>query len=198
MTHWVYVDNSNVWIEGQRVSALRSGLATDIWDAMRRRIVDPTWTYDFGELYKLACPDHEKFGRTALFGSTPPSTDSIWDMARREGFEVLLFPRNSQNREKQVDTSIGTMIVEDSFIYMKPGDTVVLLAGDGDFVPPLHSVRSRGFTVKQMFWSHGSKMLREEADEFVDLDPYFGQLSRKASVSTTALDAPMPPPMPQS
>ena len=38
-------------------------------------------------------------------------------------------------------------------------------------------------------------MLRTEADEFVELDPYFDQLSRKASVKTTAIGADMPPPV---
>jgi hypothetical protein len=148
-----------------------------IYDALKDQVLDMSWTYDFGRLYQLACPMEEKLGRTALFGSTPPPSDSIWEIARREGFEVMLFPRNAQNKEKQVDNAIGTLILEDSYEHMQPGDTVVLIAGDGDFVPNLESVRRRGFKVRLMFWSHASKALRDVADEFINLDPYFDTLT---------------------
>ncbi len=71
------------------------------------------------------------------------------------------------------------MILEDSYEYMKPGDTVVLGAGDGDFVPNLESVKRRGFNVRLLFWSHASKALRDVADEFVELDQYFDDLTRR-------------------
>jgi len=38
---FVYVDNSNLWIEGMRVSAVRKGLAADAKDAMNRHISQP-------------------------------------------------------------------------------------------------------------------------------------------------------------
>ena len=55
MTLYVYVDNSNIWIEGQRIQAVRQGLAPDIRTAVRNRVL-ARWTYDFGRLYELACP----------------------------------------------------------------------------------------------------------------------------------------------
>lgn len=177
MALYIYVDNSNVWIEGRRVSAVRSGLAPTMHYALEHKVTDNTWTYDFGRLYQLACPPSEKLGRTALFGSTPPPTDSIWEIARKEGFEVKLFPRNAQNKEKQVDNAIGTLILEDSYEYMDPGDTVVLGAGDGDFLPNLESVKRRGMKVKVMFWSHASRALKEVADEFFNLDEHFDELT---------------------
>ena len=60
---------------------------------------------------------------------------------------------------------------------LRDGDTVTLVAGDGDFVPTLTSLKRRGFPVTVMFWSHASRQLRELADEFVDLDPHFGFLT---------------------
>lgn len=178
MALYLYVDNSNVWIEGRRVSAVRSQMASSMHEALQYNICDMTWTYDFGRLYQLACTEGEKLGRTALFGSTPPPSDSIWEIARREGFEVKLFPRNAQNKEKQVDNAIGTLLLEDSYEYMQPGDTAILIAGDGDFVPNLDSVRRRGYRVRLMFWSHASGALKAAADEFVSLDPHFDTLSR--------------------
>jgi hypothetical protein len=178
MAIYLYVDNSNVWVEGRRVSAVRKGMAPTIYDAMNNRVLDMTWTYDFGRLYQLACPETELLGRTALFGSTPPPSDSIWKRARREGFEVRLFERNASNREKQVDNAIGTLMLEDSYEWMRDGDTVTLVAGDGDFVPTLTSVQRRGFPITVMFWSHASRQLRDLADTFFDLDPHFDFLTR--------------------
>ncbi len=39
---YTYVDNSNVYIEGQRVAAVSKGTAQDIEDAISRRIFDFT------------------------------------------------------------------------------------------------------------------------------------------------------------
>jgi hypothetical protein len=71
MTLYVYVDNSNIWIEGQRIQAVRQGLAPDIRAALRQNITAP-WTYDFGRLYDLLCPPGAPVGRSILFGSRPP------------------------------------------------------------------------------------------------------------------------------
>ena len=48
-----------------------------------------------------------------------------------------MFDRNAANKEKQVDTSLATLMVEDSYTYMKPErhDMTLLVAGDGDFIP---------------------------------------------------------------
>ena len=146
MALFVYVDNSNVWIEGMRMSAVRKGMATSLHDAMTRHITDQTWTYDFGRLYEAVCPDTAQIGRSSLFGSRPPPNDSLWDLARKEGFEVFTFDRNFSNKEKEVDVAIATQIMEDSFLYMKPErkDRLVLVSGDRDYLPTVESLAKRG------------------------------------------------------
>ncbi|MFF5717609.1 hypothetical protein [Streptomyces buecherae] len=42
MVIFVYVDNSNVWIEGQRPSAVKKDMAATVTDAMNQRICDMT------------------------------------------------------------------------------------------------------------------------------------------------------------
>jgi len=178
---WVYVDNSNVWIEGQRISAVRNGDARDLIEAMNERIVDHSWSYDFGRLYEIACPHGVPIGRSKLWGSKPPDNDSLWDKARREGFQVETFDRNAANREKRVDNAIGATMIEDAFVWMKPerGDMAVLVGGDGDFLPTFEVLRRRGIRLRVVFWRHAtSRDLREFADEYVELDPYFEKLSR--------------------
>ena len=179
MALFVYVDNSNVWIEGQRASAVAKGMAPDIYTAMNQDMKDFGWSYDFGRLYELACPADEKIGRSALFGSRPPPNDSLWGRARSEGFEVLVHDRNFSNKEKKVDVHLATMMTADSFQYMQPArDTAVLVAGDGDFVPTVELLRNRGIRVRCLFWDHANRELHDCADEFVSLNPHLTFLAR--------------------
>lgn len=187
MVLFVYVDNSNVWIEGMRVSAVRRGLAADIHAAMNDHVTDHSWSYDFGKLYEAICPSTAQIGRSSLFGSRPPKNDSLWEMARKEGFEVTVFDRNFANKEKEVDVAMATQIVEDSFLYMKAdrGDRVVLLSGDRDYLPTLKSLHSRGIQSTVVFWKHAmSHDLRDYADDHFELDGIFDHISRRSSPST--------------
>ncbi|WP_067459770.1 NYN domain-containing protein [Actinomadura macra] len=178
---FAYVDNSNVWIEGQRVQAVELGQARTERDAMKRGITAP-WQYDFGRLYELACPSGSMVGRSFLVGSRPPPNDSVWDRARNEGFEVEVHDRNAANKEKRVDTSLTTIMLDDSHEHMDParGDLAVLVAGDGDgdFQPTLRSLHRRGLRVRVLSWDHAcSRDLREDADEYLSLNPFFHWLT---------------------
>ncbi|HWB70327.1 MAG TPA: NYN domain-containing protein [Solirubrobacterales bacterium] len=189
MVLFVYVDNSNVWIEGRRASAVAKGLARSAWEAQDQNILDPDWRYDFGRLYELACPEGSRVGRSILFGSKPPPNDSLWDLARRKGFEVEVFERSASGREKEVDTGIVTMMLDDSHQHMQTdrGDMAVLLAGDRDYVPAFRSLKERGIGTRVVFWEHATaRDLRVEADDFVPLDPHLEALAFEPAASTPA------------
>jgi uncharacterized LabA/DUF88 family protein len=142
MANFVYVDNSNVWIEGMHVSAVASGLAPDVWTAQQHKICDYTWKVDFGRLYEFACGDASGVGKARLYGSRPPANDSLWTMAKSKGFEVVVHDRNVANREKKIDTSIVADMLADSYDLMKPGpDEITLVSGDADFVPVIYTSR---------------------------------------------------------
>lgn len=185
MTLYVYVDNSNIWIEGQRIQAVRTGLVANIRAALAHKVTAP-WTYDFGRLYGLLCPPGVPVGRSILFGSRPPDNDSIWQRVRDADFQVVTFDRSPiTHKEKQVDVALSTTMMEDSFTYMKAadGDTVVLAAGDGDFLPTISSLQDRGLRVRVVSWSHAvSRQLRDAADEFIELDSHFDYLTWVSSV----------------
>jgi hypothetical protein len=80
MANYLYVDNSNVWIEGMRVSAVANAIAPDLWTAIDNRIVDYNWKIDFGKLHEFAGGD--EIGRAVLYGSRPPANDSLWAIAK--------------------------------------------------------------------------------------------------------------------
>lgn len=70
---YIYVDNSNLYIEGRRVSAVTSKLAPNIIEAMNQGILDHGYTISFGKLYEFLCgKDARQVKRAALFGSRPP------------------------------------------------------------------------------------------------------------------------------
>lgn len=174
--NFLYVDNSNLWIEGMHVAAVQSGVAPDIWTAQNEKITVP-WRADLGKLFTFAGGEKREVGRAVLYGSRPPPNDSLWEAAKRKGFEVKTFERNARNREKKIDTSIATHIVADSFTLMKPDDEVTLVAGDADYVPTVENLRERGFAFHVVFWEHASRELKEAASSFTSLDKFLDHLT---------------------
>lgn len=46
VTTYAYIDNSNLCIEGCRISGVQKGRAKNIFEAMKTGVVDPTWKED--------------------------------------------------------------------------------------------------------------------------------------------------------
>jgi uncharacterized LabA/DUF88 family protein len=179
MAELVYVDNSNVFIEGKRAKAVESGMAMNIYDAMANRILDQSYKIDFGRLHDyVAGTDHSEIKRCILFGSRPPSSDTIWDIAKRAGFEVVTEDRNVANKEKKIDTGIVAAMIKDAYtIADKENDTITLVAGDADFVPSVRMLVEDGYNVEVAFWSHAARELQQVCSKFVDLTPSIDHLS---------------------
>lgn len=175
---YIYVDNSNLYIEGRRVAAVASGLAGSIREAMDDGILDHGYTISFGKLHEfLTGNDLTKIKRAALFGSRPPPNDSIWRYAEKAGFELHLEDRNVKNKEKKIDTGIATLITKDAYKFGKPQeDTFVLVAGDADYVPTINELKADGYAVEVVFWNHAARELREVASKFIPLDQYLEAL----------------------
>jgi len=178
MANFLYVDNSNVWIEGMHVAAVANGHAPTIWDAMEKGTCDYSWKLDFGKLYQFAGGERHEVGKAVLYGSRPPKNDSLWAIAQRHGFEVVVYDRNASNKEKKIDTSIAADMVADSYELMTPGkDEVTLVSGDRDLVPAVEKVRKRGLKVDVVFWDHAAAELRSAASTFVSLNPHLAHLT---------------------
>jgi uncharacterized LabA/DUF88 family protein len=178
MSDYIYVDNSNLYIEGRRVSAVAQGLASDIFDAMNNGVLDHGYTISFGKLHEfLAGSDQTKIKRAALFGSRPPPNDSIWTFAKRAGFELHLEDRNARNKEKKIDTGISTLLTKDAYKHGNPTeDLFVLVAGDSDYVPTINALKEDGYRVEVVFWNHAAKELKEAASKFISLDDHLDHL----------------------
>jgi uncharacterized LabA/DUF88 family protein len=161
------------------VAAAKHGLAPDVWAAVQQRICDYKWTIDFGKLFEFAGGDRKDVKKAALFGSRPPQNDSLWNAAKKNGFEVVVYDRNVADHEKKIDTDIVATMIEDSYEIFEIGkDEITLVAGDSDYVPPIEKLKKRGIPVHVVFWGHAARELKESATKFVNLDPYLEHLAR--------------------
>lgn len=177
MANLLYVDNSNVWIEGMHVSAVRKGMAQDVGHAQQNKICDYDWKLDFGKLFQFAGGEKAEVKHAVLFGSRPPPNDSLWDAAKRKGFEVVVYDRNVSGKEKKIDTDVVATMMEDSYERVDPAtDEMTLVAGDADYVPAIEKLKKRKIKVHVVFWGHAAKELREVATKFIALDPYLEHL----------------------
>jgi uncharacterized LabA/DUF88 family protein len=108
--------------------------------------------------------------------------DSLWDQARLNGFEVDVFDRSFSGKEKEVDTSIVTTMLEDSYQHMQRarGDKAILLAGDRDYVPAVESLGTRGIETRAAAScrSRAVACRQKTSAEFVPLDPHLELLAR--------------------
>jgi uncharacterized LabA/DUF88 family protein len=175
MTTYAYVDNSNLYIEGCRVSAVQKGMAQNIYDAMNSLIVDHTWQIDYGRLYEFLCGEDAV---ARLWGSPPPG-DSFWNMLDRKGFNPTVYERNFANKEKKVDVAIGARMTKDAYtLIIKDHDELLLVAGDSDYVPVVADLIDNGFKVDVAFWEHAARELREASSAFIPLNQYHAHLTR--------------------
>ncbi|EPF7603113.1 TPA: NYN domain-containing protein [Vibrio cholerae] len=179
MKSYTYIDNSNVFIEAQRVSAVRKGMAPSIEVAMNERRCDFSYKLDYGKLYEYFCGEnHSEIGCAKLWGSPPPS-DSFWKMVEHKGFEVVTYDRNAAGKEKKVDVAIAHAITKDAYsqiIHDKQNSEIVLVAGDKDYVPVIDDLKSEGFRVVVVFWDHAAKELRDSASKFISLNQWLDYL----------------------
>jgi uncharacterized LabA/DUF88 family protein len=174
---WIYVDNSNVFIEGKRVSAIRKGLALSVFESIENRILDNDYRLSFGKLYEfVAGTVRSDTARAMLFGSRPPENDAIWGLAKKAGFEVVTEDRNASNKEKKIDTGIVAALTRDAYRNAKKDDVFTIVSGDSDYVPAVRLLIEDGFRVEVVFWDHASRELKEACSKFVSLNPHLDAL----------------------
>lgn len=171
-----YVDNSNFFIEGQRISAVKRGLAPSLKYAMDHKIVDRDWIASYGSLYSLIC-EGKTIGDAKLWGSIPPN-DAFWKMVESHGFKAKAFDRDQiKGGEKKVDVAIAFQMAMDSQTFGLD-DEIILVAGDKDFCPAVEGLTERGFKITIAGWGHSTarELIDLVSGNFVSLDGFHDQL----------------------
>lgn len=146
----IIVDNSNIWIEGMKLSAAQKGMSAG---PDGKEPCDFSWRIDFGKLLNLVA-EGKKIQKAILVGSRPPKDDSLWNAAKRKGFEVKVEDRNSQNREKAVDTALVATGVK--LIYTTPPAALKILSGDTDFKPLIEHANDANWETE--IWAFSSAL----------------------------------------
>ena len=143
----ILVDNSNIYIEGQKCSATRKGMGP----VDGRPPIDYSWRIDFTRLLTHLA-DGRNIRGAVLVGSRPPANDAVWKMAEQGGFKVFTHDRDWSNKEKAVDTELvaqGTLLIAKT-----PAPAVLVIgSGDRDFMPLVNIAHELGWTVEMAAFS---------------------------------------------
>lgn len=142
---WVFLDNSNLWIETKKIYGRR--LNNDLYKE------DPRVRIDLEKLERVLRENVEKsriVEEAILYGSGPPEATAVWEQAQKKGWMVEIFKKRG-GKEKKVDAAIAVDITEtvaysqlrklNKGIKYKDGQNIiVLVSGDGDMVPVVEKV----------------------------------------------------------
>ena len=115
---------------------------------------------DFGRLLMAASKDAQgntRFVKSAYIAGVIPDEDSFWSFVEKQGFVVkrgYLSGSPGNQRSKQDDAYLITEIT--CSLYEQEGpSTIVLVAGDADYVPPLLKANEKNWRVEVAFIDRG-------------------------------------------
>ncbi|MFH1005492.1 MAG: NYN domain-containing protein [Bacteroidota bacterium] len=166
----LFIDNSNIFIEAQRVA--RDKYFYDDELVIRLRI-------NYGNLLDKI-RNERKLMETVLVGSRPPQNDSLWDKLKQIGIEPRIFDRSIfTNREKGVDAELSNAI-RDTLEDNQESGTIAIVAGDKDYIPTLQRCLKKKWDVEIYFWGQISSELKKMIGvKFINLDSFFEEITFK-------------------
>ena len=140
----VFIDNTNLFIQGKHlVSSIKK--VSDI---------------DYDKLLKIILGGRETAQKPIIVGSYWPrnrkSDNPYWKKLETNGFDIKLY-ENKNKKEKLVDTKITTRIT--ASVHTEKTSTIILVAGDGDYEPPLLEAKENGWDVEVWFWKNGNEIV---------------------------------------
>ncbi len=170
MRSYVFVDNSNVFIEGQRAAAT----------AERSVARGKLYRLDFGRLFGFLNPDRDEvffqLGSESfpkLYGSEPPPLDSIWKILEGMGVALKIFRKNPRGVEKRVDAAL---IIDCTKLVSKwqpePNGEIVIVAGDADYYDLVGDATNQGWSVRVVCWEAATAQIVRQLPQFTDLTPH--------------------------
>jgi len=122
-----------------------------------------SYRVDFGRLLDEVSKDANGKARpikSAYIAGVIPNDDTFWEKAENQGFTVRRGYLGSNNRSKQDDAFLIFDMVETVCEQDGPS-TVVLVAGDADYYPPLVKSFERGWRNEIAFMNRGASAALE-------------------------------------
>jgi hypothetical protein len=160
-------DNSNYWIEGKKYAGRLRNLETE----------DPSWRVHFGNLFQTVIADRE-YALLRVFGSIPPSTDTIWEKYNACNISVDTCERSKwTGREKRVDARFQKLMSYECgrFSEWSPRRRAAwrsycLIGGDADYSDEVRFALESGVSVDVWTWrSARSEVYRVMDSEFATM-----------------------------
>ena len=144
---WVFLDNSNLWIETKKCYGLR--LKNKFYQEDPRVRIDP------GKLVQVLLGSRY-VEEAILYGSEPPAVAAYWEQAKKKNWIVKKFEKSFYSgKEKLVDTAMVSDITAKvafsqlrqtvgGIKYEDGHNVIVLVSGDGDMKPAVEQVIEQG------------------------------------------------------
>lgn len=166
MASLIYVDDSNLRATARELLGSphwQLGIAVCNYKALQEML-------SFGEQPKAA----RIYGS---FGSAAERHALVVETSKA-GF-VPTFVKRLQDKEKGVDTALVADLISDSFVSYEAGDEVIIVAGDGDYLPAIGRLKGRGISVSVAFWERGlADSIRRSGCNLVSLQSNLKDLIR--------------------
>ncbi|KAK3898711.1 hypothetical protein C8A05DRAFT_18753 [Staphylotrichum tortipilum] len=185
---YIFIDNSNLWIQGKKTSAEKMLMCAD---------EDSTWRFDVGKLLGILVGDDSGLSadqanfkrKTRVYASTPPPVDSVWTMMASYGIKVYTYARNRHtNREKEVDNKLSTDVADKASkaFYSGMPAVFIIVSGDRDLRPAVNKVTKKGFHLHLWSWENGLANVFTKPDNpdlfhLHLLDPYLERIGFRQS-----------------
>lgn len=174
---FIYWDNSNIFIEAQRLAEERN----DQVDARFRVRIQ------FANILRLAHADRP-LRKAMVAGSAPPELRQLWRQLAQRGVPAELWDLGLSAAAEQKIPELQLRMLEDGLDYFDAPGIAVLLAGDdsgywygGGFSGTLQRMRRRGWKVEVLSWHHSCNYrMREWAEEngvFIPLDDFYDAIT---------------------
>lgn len=177
MKTFIFIDASSLWIEGQKLSAIRKGKAVDLQYATKYNILDTDWNIEYGKLLDYIALPHSKIDSVALYGwSRIEDDDSIWEMRKRNKFAIQFYDKSLSATEMKIDTELVTDIIMTMY-EMDKQDVAILIAGTNAYKPIVEAFQMHQKNLFIAFWSHASNGLKTRSS-FMELNDYFDTITK--------------------
>ncbi len=148
----VFVDDTNLWLKGQKYHARKLNLK-DVRQDYRFRV-------HRRKLLDLVVRERT-VAKAFLYGSRPPPNDSVWKAALERNFDVQTFERAQEvpdERDKRVGIAMGEGIVKQARECNdddRANTVFIIVTGDRDFTPAITCALSEGIQVELWVWESG-------------------------------------------
>lgn len=170
----LYVDNSNIFIEGQRLAGKKGENPPDL------RIY-------FRNFMQLAVNGRE-IKEAVWGGSIPPANDNVWQYLRDRNIEPDLIPRSSSGENETIDHLIQLRMHRHARKYRTDPGIIVLATGDGKgyadeegFLFDLEGFVSDGWGIELLSWDHSChgrlQQFAEQHGRYIPLDTFYDKIT---------------------